>query len=45
MKKIIVCEKIPTSACYHKILRFLLEHATRKEIEGYLDDLENNFEQ
>jgi hypothetical protein len=45
MKKIIICEKCPTSACYYKILRFLLEHATRKEIEGYLDELEKNFEQ
>ena len=45
MKKIIVCEKCPTSACYYKILRFLLEHATRKEIEGYLDELEKSFEQ
>ena len=45
MKKIIVCEKIPTTACYYKILRFLLAHATRKEIEGYLDELEKSFEQ
>ena len=45
MKKIIICEKNPTAACYYKVLRFLLEHATRKEIEGYLDELENNFEQ
>jgi hypothetical protein len=45
MKKVIVCEKRPTAACYYKILRFLLEHATRKEIEGYLDELEKSFEQ
>ena len=45
MKKILVCEKNPTAACYYKILRFLLEHATRKEIEGYLDELEKSFEQ
>ena len=45
MKKVIICEKCPTSACYYKILRFLLEHATRKEIEGYLDELEKSFEQ
>ena len=45
MKKIIVYEKNPTAACYYKVLRFLLEQATRKEIEGYLDELEKSFEQ
>ena len=45
MKKVIVIEKDPTASCYYKILRFLLEHATRKEIEGYLDELEKSFEQ
>lgn len=40
--KIIICKKNPTSVFYYKVLRFLLEHATRKEIDGYLDELEKS---
>lgn len=38
--KIFITKNYPTSAFYHEVLRFLLEHATRKEIDSYLDELE-----
>ena len=38
--KIFVTKNYPTSAFYYKVLRFLLEHASRKEIDFYLNQLE-----
>ena len=38
--KIFVTKNYPTSAFYYDVLRFLLGHATRKEIDFYLDQLE-----
>ena len=38
--KIFVTSNRPNAHFYYKILRFLLDHATRKEIDFYLDQLE-----
>ena len=38
--RIFATSNYPTSAFYYEVLRFLLEHATRKEIDFYLDQLE-----
>ena len=38
--KIFIASKCPNIHFYYKILRFLLDHATRKEIDFYLDQLE-----
>ena len=38
--KIFVTDNYPTSTFYYDVLRFLLKHATRKEIDFYLDQLE-----
>ena len=40
--KVFICGKCPNASFYRKVLQFLLEHATRKEIESYLNDLERN---
>lgn len=37
--KIFVAPNYPNSHFYYDVLRFLLEHASRKEIDGYLDEL------
>lgn len=37
--KIFIAHNYPNSHFYYDVLRFLLEHATRKEIDGYLDEL------
>ena len=38
--KIFICKKYPSVHFYYKVLRFLLQHATRKEIEFYLDEIQ-----
>ena len=38
--KIFITRNYPTSSFYYKVLRFLLDHGTRKEIDFYLDQLE-----
>jgi hypothetical protein len=38
--KIFITRNYPTSSFYYKVLRFLLDHSTRKEIDFYLDRLE-----
>lgn len=38
--KIFIANNHPNTHFYYKILRFLLDHATRKEIDFYLDQLE-----
>jgi hypothetical protein len=38
--KIFITRNNPTARSYYKVLRFLLDHATRKEIDFYLDQLE-----
>ena len=38
--KIFITRNNPTATFYYKVLRFLLDHATRKEIDFYLDQLE-----
>lgn len=41
--KIFICwTKVPTAKFYRKFLQYLLSYATRKEIEGYLNDLERS---
>lgn len=40
--KIFITRNYPTAHFYYKMLRFLLSHATRQEIEGYLDNIERN---
>lgn len=40
--KIFITRSYPTAHFYYKVLRFLLNHATRKEIEFYLDEIQNN---
>lgn len=37
--KIFITNSYPNAHFYYKILRFLLSHATRKEIDVYLDEL------
>jgi hypothetical protein len=39
LMKIFVAPNYPDSRFYYDVLRFLLEHASRKEIDGYLDEL------
>lgn len=38
--KIFVASNYPPATFYYKVLRFLLDHATRDEIDFYLDQLE-----
>lgn len=38
--KIFITRNHPTASFYYKVLRFLLDHGTRKEIDFYLDQLE-----
>lgn len=38
--KIFITSNHPSAHFYYKILRFLLDHATRREIDFYLDQLE-----
>ena len=38
--RIFVADNYPSAHFYYKVLRFLLDHATRKEIDFYLDQLE-----
>ena len=38
--KIFIANNCPTAHFYYKVLRFLLEHACRSEIDFYLDQLE-----
>ena len=38
--RIFITKRYPTAHFYYKVLRFLLDHATRKEIDFYLDQLE-----
>lgn len=40
--KIFITRNYPTVHFYYKMLRFLLSHATRQEIEVYLDNIERN---
>lgn len=40
--KIFIAKSYPSATFYYKVLRFLLAHATRDEIEGYLDQIEKN---
>ena len=40
--KIFTTRNHPTATFYYEVLRFLLDHATRKEIDFYLDQLEEN---
>ena len=37
--KIFITKSYPSAGFYYKVLRFLLSHATRKEIDFYLDEL------
>lgn len=37
--KIFIAKSYPSAGFYYKVLRFLLSHATRKEIDFYLDEL------
>lgn len=37
--QIFVAPEYPDSGFYYKVLRFLLKHASRKEIDFYLDEL------
>jgi hypothetical protein len=38
--KIFICKNCPNVHFYYKVLRFLLQYATRKEIEFYLDEIQ-----
>lgn len=38
--KIFITRNYPNAHFYYKVLRFLLDHATCKEIDFYLDQLE-----
>lgn len=38
--KIFITRNYPNAHFYYKVLRFLLDHATRQEIDFYLDQLE-----
>ena len=38
--KIFITKNYPTARFYYKVLRFLLDHACRSEIDFYLDQLE-----
>lgn len=38
--KIFIARNYPSAHFYYKVLRFLLDHGTRKEIDFYLDQLE-----
>ena len=40
--KIFVAEKCPTVSFYYKVLTFLLDHASRGEIDNYLDMIEES---
>lgn len=38
--KIFIAPRYPSAHFYYKVLRFLLDHGTRTEINFYLDELE-----
>ena len=40
--KIFVAKKYPAVDFYYEVLNFLLSHATRSEINNYLDIIEEN---
>lgn len=42
--RVFVANRCPSVDFYYKVLRFLLDHATRKEIDFYLDQLEGGKE-
>lgn len=40
--KLFITKNYPNAHFYYKVLRFLLAHATRKEIDFYLDEIEKD---
>ena len=38
--KIFIARNYPSAHFYYKVLRFLLDHGCRSEIDSYLDQLE-----
>ena len=40
--KIFITRKCPTVDFYYKVLKFLLDHSSRSEIDNYLDIIEKN---